>query len=216
MGGVVPVLGHVRLCDLIPQMLSDFYRDSLATELTMRGATEAEKEQGGKPISPTTVHHRHVALKMAMKDAVKKHRLITFNPADDAVAPTPGKPALRVLDEKDARAMLAALTGTSSDLLAFVALLHRGATRRTSEPSLVRLRRQEAGALHTPDALGAADREGRGGDVVLLQAAEVRRGTRYRLGRQDGQTAESTQERAVSTSLGDTRRDSREDAGQQR
>jgi integrase len=121
MGSVVPTLGNVRLGDLTAQHLSDYYRDCLANERTQRGASEAEKEQGGRPISPTTVHHRHVTLKTALKRAVEQG-LIARNPADMAVAPKRIRGELRVLDEKDAGALLAALGGTSSDLLAFVAL----------------------------------------------------------------------------------------------
>lgn len=120
-GSVVPALGHVRLGDLTAQHLGDYYRDCLANERTQRGATKSEKEQGGKPISPTTVHHRHVTLKTALKRAVKQE-LIARNPADMAVAPKRERGELRVLDDKDARTLLAALEGTSSDLLAFVAL----------------------------------------------------------------------------------------------
>jgi len=121
MKSVSDALGNVRLSDLSGQHLNAYYSTCLKDERTMRGATDEQRADGGKPLSPTTVHHRHVVLKMALRDAVK-HHILAFNPCSDADTPKRKRDELKVLNEHEAKQLLAALAGTSSDLLAFVAL----------------------------------------------------------------------------------------------
>ena len=72
----------MRLQDLTPQHLDDFYATCLSTEPGQRKESK---------LSPTTVHHRHVALKMALKRAVELGTLVR-NPADFTQPPRVDRP----------------------------------------------------------------------------------------------------------------------------
>jgi integrase len=109
---VIPALGRLRLQELTSQHLDEFYAKSL-------------REEGGQKrhskLSPTTVHHRHVALKMALERAVELGCL-SKNPARFTQPPRPSRPEMRVLTEEEAKRLLAALEGTSAELPAYIAL----------------------------------------------------------------------------------------------
>ena len=109
---VIPALGTVRLQDLTPQHLDEFYARSLRTE--------AGRKKGSK-VSPTTVHHRHVVLKMALARAVELN-ILWKNPADLTQPPRPSRSEMRVLTEDEARRLLLAIVGTSAELPAYLAL----------------------------------------------------------------------------------------------
>jgi integrase len=109
---VIPALGTLRLQDLTAQHLDEFYARCL-------------KEEGGRrkdsKVSPTTVHHRHVALKMALERAVESG-VLSKNPAQFTSPPRPARPEMRVLSEDEAHTLLAALVGTRGELAAYLAL----------------------------------------------------------------------------------------------
>jgi integrase len=109
---VIPALGALRLQDLTPQHLDEFYARSLATEAGQRT---------GSKLSPTTVHHRHVALKMALMRAVEIG-VLSRNPAQSTSPPRPSRPELRIPTEDEARRLLAALANTSAEMPAYLAL----------------------------------------------------------------------------------------------
>jgi len=109
---VIPALGHVRLQDLTPQHLDDFYTRCLSHEPGRRA---------GSTISPTTVHHRHVALKMSFERAVELG-MLAKNPAQLTSPPRPSRGEMRVLSEDEAKRLLVALTGTPAELPAYLAL----------------------------------------------------------------------------------------------
>lgn len=112
-GSVAPALGHIRLQDLSSQHLDDYYAACLKSE---RGQRKHSK------LSPTTVHHRHVALKMALKRAVELGMLVR-NPADFTQPPRPNRPEMRVLGESEVARMLRALAGTPAELVGRLALM---------------------------------------------------------------------------------------------
>lgn len=107
---VIPALGRLRLQDLSSQHLDEFYAASLATEPGHRR---------GSKLSPTTVHHRHVVLKMALARAVELG-LVSRNPAESTRPPRPNRPEMRVLNENEAAALLSAL---DDDLAGYLALM---------------------------------------------------------------------------------------------
>lgn len=109
---VVPALGRMRLQDLTPQHLDDFYARCLKDEAGRRA---------GSRISPTTVHHRHVALKMALERAVELG-MLGKNPAQLTSPPRPSRGEMRVLSEDEAKRLLVALVGTPAELPAYLAL----------------------------------------------------------------------------------------------
>lgn len=110
---VIPALGHLRLQDLTPQHLDEFYAFCLSTEAGQRKKSK---------LSPTTVHHRHVALKMALKRAVELGILVR-NPADFTQPPRVDRPQMRVLNEKEVASLLTALEGTPAELIGCLALM---------------------------------------------------------------------------------------------
>ena len=68
---VLPALGHRRLADLDPLLLTKHYAALLATSKQRRADT----------LSPRTVRYVHVVLKHALADAVL-WRLLAHNPAE--------------------------------------------------------------------------------------------------------------------------------------
>ncbi|MDP2401808.1 MAG: phage integrase SAM-like domain-containing protein, partial [Actinomycetota bacterium] len=110
---IIPALGHLRLQELTPQHLDEFYASSLKMESGQRK---------GSRLSPTTVHHRHVALKMALKRAVELGILVR-NPADFTQPPRVNRPQMRVLDEAETAKLIGALEGTPAELVGYLALM---------------------------------------------------------------------------------------------
>ena len=74
---VLPALGHRRLADLDPLLLTKHYATLLATPKQRRAGT----------LSPRTVRYVHVVLKHALADAVL-WRLLAHNPAEGARPPS--------------------------------------------------------------------------------------------------------------------------------
>jgi len=108
---IIPELGGIRLQQLTAQHLDEYYVRSLA---------EAGQRKESS-LSPTTVHHRHVVLKMALKRAVERG-LIVRNPADFATPPRATRQQLRVLDETEAKALEVLLAADPQQYPALVAL----------------------------------------------------------------------------------------------
>jgi integrase len=109
---IIPALGGVRLQDLSVRHLDNFYATSLKTEAG---------QKKGSTLSPTTVHHRHVVLKMALQHAVRTG-LIVRNPAEFASPPRPARPQLPVLGPAEAEQLLASVSGTPVELPTYLAL----------------------------------------------------------------------------------------------
>lgn len=112
-GSVIPALGRLQLQNLTPQHLDEFYAACLRDEPGQRKKSK---------LSPTTVHHRHVALKMALRRAVETGILVR-NPADFTSPPRPDRPQMRVLNETEVAMLLKALEGTPAELVGFLALM---------------------------------------------------------------------------------------------
>jgi integrase len=110
---VIPALGHLRLQDLTSQHLDEFYAECLRTEPGQRKDSK---------LSPTTVHHRHVALKMALARAVEQGILVR-NPAQFTQPPRADHPEMRVLGETEVARLLQALEGTPAHLVGLLGLM---------------------------------------------------------------------------------------------
>jgi integrase len=132
---LIPTLGNKKLQELTPQHLDDYYAVCLAEkpkrELDAGPQKRSHKRKPvdgkssrrrGEGLSPSTVHHRHVALKMALRRAVELG-LIVRNPADFTKPPRPSRPEMRVLDEAETGRMLAACMDTPLELPAHLALM---------------------------------------------------------------------------------------------
>lgn len=96
-----------------PQHLAEFYARALKTEAGQRKESK---------LSPTTAHHWHVTLKMALKRAAELGILIR-NPADYTQPPRVNRPQMRVLNETETANLLRALEGTPAELLVHLALM---------------------------------------------------------------------------------------------
>ncbi len=108
---IIPALGSLRLQQITPQHLDAYYSASL----------EEPGQRTGSTLSPTTVRHRHVVLKMALKRAVELG-LLPRNPADFAEPPKAKRARLRVLDGQEAARIIAEAQGSSELLPVFLAL----------------------------------------------------------------------------------------------
>ncbi|MDO8915116.1 MAG: tyrosine-type recombinase/integrase [Coriobacteriia bacterium] len=140
-GSVIPALGQVPIGDLKPEHLSDLYHrwgteprsvfepKDKTPKRSHKGKDASKSKRSETPYSPTTIHHRHVALKMALDDAVKRYRLIPTNPAVDAIAPSPMPPMpergedadIHVLDESQLATLYDAADATNLGLLVYLA-----------------------------------------------------------------------------------------------
>lgn len=106
----------MRLCDLTPQHLSEYYAASRA---------EPSRRRPGHTLSATTLNHRHTVLKTALRYAVRTG-LIVRNPADSLDAPKRDTAEPELMDETAARKLLAGFEGTDIGMLVWLAL-HTGA-----------------------------------------------------------------------------------------
>ena len=113
---IIPALGHVRLCDLTPQHLSEYYA---------AGRAEPSRRRPGHTLSATTLNHRHTVLKTALRYAVRAG-LIVRNPADSLDAPKRDTTEPELMDEVAARKLLEGFEGTDLGMLVWLAL-HTGA-----------------------------------------------------------------------------------------
>lgn len=123
-------LGKVRLCDLTTQRINDYYatcRTEEAHPIRKASHRKPKPDAGEKRpcLSPTTVHNRHVVLKMALKAAVDDG-IILRNPADKATPPRPARVELHLLDESEAARLLEVTAGTEVEDVVWLAL-HSGA-----------------------------------------------------------------------------------------
>jgi len=112
---IIPTLGNIRLQQITTQHLDAYYTESLTEPGQRKGST----------LSPATIKHRHVVIKMALKRAVQLG-LIPNNPADFAEPPRTTRPTLRVLNSSEAARFIAA-TKKSADLLPAYLALNTGA-----------------------------------------------------------------------------------------
>lgn len=122
-------VGGIALGKLTTQHLNEYYAACRSEVVRPRsGRSHRGKASGSavpRALSPTTIHHRHVVIKMALKAAVEDG-LIVRNPADRAAAPRPCRKELRLIDEREASAILAAVRGSNLELLVWLGL-HTGA-----------------------------------------------------------------------------------------
>ncbi len=124
-------LGSIRLCDLTTQQINDYYA-ACRTELahparkgSHRPPPESGEDDGPRYLSPTTIHHRHVVLKMALKAAVEDG-IILRNPAARATPPRVARKTLHVPDETELVQLLDVTAGTPIEDIVWLAL-HSGA-----------------------------------------------------------------------------------------
>lgn len=96
-------LGQIPLQDLEGTDIDAYYLWALENERTRKKDADGNL----KPISPATVAKRHQALKMVLKDAVRK-REIRYNPADEASAPKQKRPEGIAFTAKEASIVLKA------------------------------------------------------------------------------------------------------------
>lgn len=89
---IVPALGALKLKDIKPLMLSDYYRVKLEV------------------LSGRTVLHHHRLLRKALEDA-KRWQLIANNPADNVEVPKAKKYRATILDLSEIKILLEALRG---------------------------------------------------------------------------------------------------------
>lgn len=123
-------LGKIRLCDLTTQQINDYYaacKAELAHPVKKGSHRKPVDPDEAEPrlLSPTTIHHRHVVLKMALKAAVEDG-IILRNPADRATPPRVARRKLHVPDEDEAVRILDATTDTDIEDIVWLAL-HSGA-----------------------------------------------------------------------------------------
>lgn len=90
---LIPSLGYIKLKDLKPFIMDDYYDTKLET------------------LSGRTVLHHHRMLNKAMVDAIKKYRLISLNPLDGVEAPKAAKYKASVLNTEEIQLLFKALEG---------------------------------------------------------------------------------------------------------
>ncbi len=117
---IAPRVGAIPLQKLSPDAIGTMYADLLrdGRRLQQRKPRKGEglgDDTRSRALSPTTVHHVHVTLHKALKDAVKRGRL-TRNPADAVDPPRPPRPGEHTGALK---------TWTSEQLAAFLTVTRR-------------------------------------------------------------------------------------------
>lgn len=128
---IIAGLGNVRLCDLTTQQINDYYatcRTELAhpvCKASHRPPSEAEETEEPRYLSPTTIHHRHVVLKMALRAAMDDG-IILRNPAARATPPRVARKTLHVPDESESVRLLDVTAETPIEEIVWLAL-HSGA-----------------------------------------------------------------------------------------
>jgi integrase len=108
--GVIPALGHVKLCGVSPSAIQSFYSKQLLSG-GMRGG----------PLSARTVLHYHRVLHEALRHAVK-WQLLARNPADAVEPPRPRSVVVHALDESECASLLRAVRATRYELPVFLAI----------------------------------------------------------------------------------------------
>ena len=111
-GHIIPRLGALKLRQLQPLHLQDFYSEML----------RAGRKDGKGGLSARSVQYMHRIIHEALGHAVK-WQLVARNVADAAEAPRPRRPSLVVLDVDGARRLLRAAEGHPDEALVRVALL---------------------------------------------------------------------------------------------
>lgn len=144
---IIPAIGHVRLCDLTPALLSAYYAEKLR-------AGRRDRRPGG--LSPHKVHEHHAILHKALNDALK-WGLVTRNVADAVDAPAVPKVEHPVLSRDQARLLVREARGHRLH-----ALFHLAIATGLRQGELLALRWSdvdwEAGTLSVTRALkGFAD-----------------------------------------------------------
>jgi integrase len=108
--GIIPALGHVKLCKLSPSAIQAFYSKQMACG-GMRGG----------PLSARTVLHYHRVLHEALRHAVK-WQLLARNPADAVEPPRPRATVVHALDEAECNTLMRVVKGTDYELPVFLAI----------------------------------------------------------------------------------------------
>lgn len=108
---IIPALGHVRLQELTPMMVQEFYNKKLGSPaLNGRGT-----------LSASSVDHIHKVLHKALNQAVKL-QLIASNPCDAAEPPKPKKKEVDFWTPEEAAKFLDAIQGDRLYALYYTAL----------------------------------------------------------------------------------------------
>ncbi len=111
-GHILPALGDMRLNDIRPLHLQEFYTDKL----------KSGRKDGKGGLSPTTVHYLHAILHRALGAAVR-WQLLALNPADNVTAPRKANVEMLAWDTKQAGRFLSAAEDTPHYALYMTALL---------------------------------------------------------------------------------------------
>ena len=107
---ILPILGRIRLLELSPVILQDFYNNSIQG-----------KYGENRAISPKTLHNIHGIIHKALKQAVSIG-YIKSNPAGACVLPKVQRKELHPLDEKQTKAFVQAIENDPFQRLFLVAL----------------------------------------------------------------------------------------------
>lgn len=134
-GSVIPALGHLALQELTTQYLDEYCAACLKEKpgrqsdsrrrphrrKVKEGETPSQRRRG-ETLSPTTVHHSLITLKMALSRAVQLGLLVR-NPAYFTKPPRPNRPEMQMLCEEDVKRLLEALEKTPRGLTGILALM---------------------------------------------------------------------------------------------
>lgn len=143
---LIPGLGHIKLAQLTPQQIAQFYTDL---------------QRGEKALSSTTVHHAHAVLHRALTVATR-YGLVARNVASLVKAPRMRERDMHPLTRDEARAYLAAAAGHRSAAVVTLALA-------------TGMRQGELLALHWRDVdLGTSEQPGQPGRLSVTATLYLR------------------------------------------
>lgn len=83
---LIPSLGHLRLDEVEPLHIQDYYSE----------ARKSGRKDGSGGLSERTLLHHHRLLKQVLKQGIA-WRMLTYNPCDGVKSPSPGKVDLQIL-----------------------------------------------------------------------------------------------------------------------
>jgi len=120
---IIPELGHLKLRDIIPAHIQQFYNKKL------KGGYKYKNDKGKEIIRPAlkgkTVGKLHTLLNRAFKDAIT-NKLLYTNPCESVNTPKKEKYTPKVYNEKEMHTLLTLVEGTFDEvcivLAAFTAL----------------------------------------------------------------------------------------------
>lgn len=110
---IKPVIGNIKLQDIIPMTLKMFYGFKLqpGPDITLKNGTVKK----GKALSTNTVRKFHILLREALQEA-KLNSLILNNPADNVPPPAKEKYIPKIIDKENYFKLLDAVKGTYDEI----------------------------------------------------------------------------------------------------